>query len=77
MLYFVWLWQVGLKLDVLPVIGVLLFFSLAVAWIIAFSNSMMTASLAFPAFVSAVLLFVPAVRADIAELMQRFVSIKL
>ncbi len=76
-LYLFWLWQVGLKLDVLPVLGVLLFFSLAVAWIIAFSNSIMMASFAFPAFVSAVLLFVPAIRADIAELMQRFVSIKL
>lgn len=75
-LYYIWLWRGGLKLDVLPVAAVLVFLSLALTWVFYFTGSLLIAGLALPAFAAAALCFVAPLRADIAELRHRYVPVR-
>lgn len=72
-LYYIWLRQAGLKLDVVPVAVVVVFLCLGLAWAFVFTGSLLIAGLALPAFAAAALVFVAPLRADIAELMHRYV----
>lgn len=75
-LYYIWLQRVGLKLDVVPVAAVLVFLALALGWVYFFAESLLIGGLALPAFAAAALVFVAPLRADIAELRDRYVPVR-